>query len=151
MYILVPEKHFYPTHITKSIPNKTTTFKQRCRTPTAWHTHTHTHLRQTNTQILQTPTHSFTCSIKILLQQGLLFVTICAWRTKSNEAEEEGEKERKEAFLLVEGHFSVSSLQMDPAASPVAICPGSNIDGAVEACDWCMVQTDSGTYGTEVL
>lgn len=80
-----------------------------------------------------------------------MFVTICAWRTKSNEAEEEGEKERKEAFLLVEGHFSVSSLQMDRAASPVAICPGSNIDGAVEACDWCMVQTDSGTYGTEVL
>lgn len=48
-----------------------------------------------------------------------MFATICAWRTKSNEAEED-DSGRKGVFLLVEEHFSVlSSVQMEPAATPV--------------------------------
>ncbi len=82
----VPRKALLSYTYNKSIASKTTTFKQRCLTPTPLLAHTHTQL--------QMPTHSFTYTIRILVQQGLLFVTICAWRTKWNEAEEEG-SERK--------------------------------------------------------
>lgn len=97
----VPRKVLLSYTYNKSIANKTTTFKQICLTPTLLLAHTHTQL--------QTPTHSFTYTIKILIQQDFLFVTICAWRTNSNEAEEEG-YERKGVFLLMEDHSSVSSL-----------------------------------------
>ena len=65
-------------------------------TPLLAQTHAHTQDTQ-----LQMPTHSFTYTIRILVQQGLLLVTICALRTTWNEAEVE-DSERKGVFLLME-------------------------------------------------
>lgn len=109
MYVLFPEKLFYPTHTINQLQTKQPlSNKDVLLPPYCWCTHTlNTHtlnFRRRHTDTLsRTP-------LRFLYSRGFFFViTICAWRAKSNEAEEEG-NERKGVFLLMEGRSSVASL-----------------------------------------
>lgn len=123
VYVLFPEKRFYPTHTINQLQAKQPlSNKDVLLPPPCWHTHTR------NFRCRHTLSHTplgFSYSRVFCLSPSVPG-GLNEMRQKRKAVREKG------VFLLVEDRlFCLFLVQMDPAAAPVATCPESHSDRAV--------------------